>query len=116
VGNNTYYTTNGNRVFTISYLNGTVFNFDKLEIQPMKNIKEFLEDKVSDDYIVTQPSILQGIGQKGIKRTTIIKDFCYTITERQDRCPAQVISLGNNAYRFLTDKECCKSKYKKDFI
>ena len=34
------------------------------------------------------------------------KDYCYTITERQDRCPAQVIDLKNGQYRFLTEKEC----------
>jgi len=50
--------------------------------------------------------ILKVIGNKGIKRTTVIKDYCYTITERQDRCPAQVIQLDNGKYRFLTDLEC----------
>ncbi|EQB4340943.1 DNA cytosine methyltransferase [Clostridium botulinum] len=97
---------NRNRVFTVSCLDGTVFDFDNLERKPMRNIEEFLQDDVSEEYIVTQPSILGAIGKKGIKRATIIKDFCYTITERQDRCPAQVIDLGNSKYRFLTDKEC----------
>jgi DNA (cytosine-5)-methyltransferase 1 len=94
------------RVFTISYLDGTLFDFRTLEKIPMKNIKEFLESNVSEEYIVTQPSILSVIGHKGIKRTTIIKDYCYTITERQDRCPAQVIDLKNGKYRFLTELEC----------
>ncbi len=94
------------RVFTISCLDGTFFNFGTLERKPMRNIKEFLEDNVSEEYSVTQPSILSAIGKKGIKRATVIKDYCYTITERQDRCPAQIIDLGNEKYRFLTDKEC----------
>jgi len=97
---------NRNRVFTISCLDGTKFDFDSLERIEMKNINEFLEVNVSDEYIVTQPSVLKGIGNKGIKRATVIKDFCYTITERQDRCPAQVIDLNNGKYRYLTEKEC----------
>ena len=94
------------RVFTISCLDGTLFNFGTLERKPMRNIKEFLESDVSEEFLVTQPSILGGIGKKGIKRATVIKDYCYTLTERQDRCPAQVIDVGKGKYRFLTDKEC----------
>lgn len=97
---------NRNRVFTISRLDGTLFNFKTLEKYPMRNIKEFLQNDVSEEYEVTQPSILKGIGTKGVNRATVIKDYAYTITERQDRCPAQVIDLGNGKYRFLTDLEC----------
>ena len=97
---------NRNRVFTISCLDGMCFNFMALQRKEMKNINEFLEKNVSKEYLVTQPSVLNAIGKKGIKRATIIKDYCYTITERQDRCPAQVIDLGNGEYRYLTDKEC----------
>ncbi|MDY2734427.1 DNA cytosine methyltransferase [Intestinibacter sp.] len=97
---------NRNRVFTISMIDGTYFNFMELQRKQLRSLSEFLEDEVSEEYTVTQPSILKGIGKTGIKRTTVIKDFAYTITERQDRCPAQVIDLGNNKYRFLTDKEC----------
>lgn len=46
------------------------------------------------------------IGNKGIKRATVIKDFAYTITTRQDRTPAQVIDMGNGRYRYLTELEC----------
>ena len=97
---------NRNRVFTISMIDGTYFNFMELQRKQLKPLSEFLETGVSEEYTVTQPSILNAIGKKGIKRATIIKDFAYTITEMQDRCPAQVIDLGNNKYRFLTDKEC----------
>ena len=98
---------NRNRVFTISMLDGTSFNFDTLERTKYRPLEEFLEKEVSEEYIVTQPSILRGIGKKGVvNRATVIKDYCYTITERQDRCPAQVIDIGNGKYRFLTDKEC----------
>lgn len=97
---------NRNRVFTISCLDGSKFNFNTLERKKYRPIEEFLEKEVDEEYLVTQPSILNAIGNKGIKRATVIKDICYTITERQDRCPAQVIDLGNGRYRFLTDKEC----------
>lgn len=73
----------------------------------MKKLSNYLESKVSDQYIVTQPSILNAIGKAGdIKRATVIKDYAYTITERQDRCPAQIIDMGNGKYRFLTELEC----------
>lgn len=95
------------RVFTISCLNGKEFDFDKLKHTPMRHISEFLQENVSDDYLVTQPSILNTIGVKGsVKRATVLSDYAYTITERQDRCPAQVIDCGNGKYRFLTELEC----------
>lgn len=99
---------NRNRVFVVSILNGNEFNFNKLERKTPRNIIEFLEDnsQVSDEFLVTQPSVLNVIGHKGIKRASIITDCAYTITERQDRCPAQILSIGNNKYRFLTPKEC----------
>lgn len=46
------------------------------------------------------------IGKKGIRRATVIKDYAYTITARQDRTPAQVIDLGGGKYRYLTEREC----------
>lgn len=96
------------RVFTISVLNGEKFNFDDLIRTPMRNISEFLLDNesVSDEYTVTQPSVYGVIGKTGIKRATVIKDYAYTITTRQDRTPAQVIDCGNGRYRYLTELEC----------
>jgi len=94
------------RVFTISCLNGKKFDFDKLKHTPMKPLNDFLQKEVSDNYLVTQPSILSAIGKTGVKRATVIKDYAYTITERQDRCPAQIIDCGNGKYRFLTELEC----------
>lgn len=96
------------RVFVISQLNGGMFDFSDLIKTPMKNIKKFLEDndKVPDQYLVTQPSVYNVIGHTGIKRATVIKDYAYTITTRQDRTPAQVIELGNGKYRYLTEREC----------
>lgn len=94
------------RVFTISVLNGKPFNFDDLIKTPMRDISEFLESDVSEVYTVTQPSVYEAIGKKGIRRATIIKDYAYTITARQDRTPAQVIDLGGGKYRYLTEREC----------
>ena len=96
------------RVFTISGLNGEKFDFDSLIRTPMRSINDFLEDneKVSNVYDVTQPSILSCIGEKSIRRATVIKDYAYTITTRQDRTPAQVIDCGKGRYRYLTELEC----------
>ncbi|PHV69179.1 DNA (cytosine-5-)-methyltransferase [Sporanaerobium hydrogeniformans] len=96
-----------NRVFTISCLDGAMFNFMTLRKRECRQLIHYLESNVGEEYLVTQPSILAGLGKTGVvKRTTVLKDKCYTITERQDRCPAQVIDLGNGKYRFLTDREC----------
>lgn len=99
------------RVFTISQLRkyglGT-FDFEKMEKQSCKSLSCYLEKEADfTPYMVTQPSIIRAIGKTGvISRATVINDFCYTITERQDRLPnAGVIKLGDN-YRFLTEREC----------
>lgn len=96
------------RVFTISTLNGLPFDFEDLPRVPMRDIGEFLLDnnKVSSVYDVTQPSVYNAIGETGIRRATVIKDFAYTITTRQDRTPAQVVDCGGGRYRYLTELEC----------
>jgi DNA (cytosine-5)-methyltransferase 1 len=96
------------RVFTISSLNGEKFNFKDLIRTSMKNINDYLlcNDEVPKVYDVTQPSVYNVIGHSGIKRATVIKDYAYTITTRQDRTPAQVIDCGNGRYRYLTELEC----------
>ena len=94
------------RVFTVSILGTDRFEFDDLIRTPMKNIDDFLLKDTPKEYDVTQPSVLKVIGNKGIKRATVIKDFAYTITTRQDRTPAQVIDMGNGRYRYLTELEC----------
>lgn len=96
------------RVFTISVLNGEKFEFGDLIRTPMRNIEDFLLDNatVPPVYDVTQPSVLSVIGEKGIKRATVIQDYAFTITTRQDRTPAQVIDCGAGRYRYLTEREC----------
>lgn len=98
------------RVFTISCLDGNLFNFGTLERKPIKNIADFLEDTQEEKYIVSQPSMLKKIEVKdgnfgGIVK--VIKDYCTTITTKQMRCPnSGVIELGNGKYRYLTEREC----------
>ena len=94
------------RVFTVSVLDDEEFDFDIMKRKPMKDIQQFLEEKVDDCYLVTQPSVYSVIGKKGIRRATIIKEYANTITTRQDRTPAQVIDLGGGKYRYLTELEC----------
>lgn len=41
------------------------------------------------------------------RQLDVIDEYCYTITERQDRCPnAGIIRLSNPQYRYLTEREC----------
>lgn len=96
------------RVFTVSNLGSDAFSFDDLIRTPMKNISEILldNDEVPSVYDVTQPSILEAVGKKGIRRATVISDYAYTVTTRQDRTPAQIIDCGNGRYRYLTELEC----------
>jgi DNA (cytosine-5)-methyltransferase 1 len=98
------------RVFTVSCIKGKEFDFGKMERSKPPHIKEFLQsnDEVDDSYIVKAPSMVAAIGKKNtVRRASIIDDYCYTITERQDRAPnSGVIDLGNGLYRYLTELEC----------
>lgn len=96
------------RVLVVSTLGNNPFNFEKMEKKPMKDIKEFLLPNYQVDpvYDVTQPSVYAAIGKEGIRRATVIEDYAYTITTRQDRTPAQVIDCGNGRFRYLTELEC----------
>lgn len=95
------------RVFTVSVLGDEPFDFNLMQQKPMQHINKFLEHgEMPDCYMVTQPSVYNAIGEKGIRRATIIGDYCNTITTRQDRTPAQVIDLGGGKYRYLTELEC----------
>lgn len=71
----------------------------------MKPLIDYTETGVDDRYSVTQPSVLACIGNRGVRRTTVIDKYAYTITTRQDRTPAQVIKT-DTGYRHLTEREC----------
>ena len=95
------------RCFTVSVLGDHNFDFDLMQKRPMRDISNFLESgNVSDCYMVTQPSVYNSIGKKGIRRAKVIDKYANTITTRQDRTPAQVIDLGGGKYRYLTELEC----------
>lgn len=95
------------RVFTISILGNEKFDFSDLIKTPMRDIKEFLLPDAPEVYDVTQPSVYNAIGKVGeIRRATIINEYAYTITTRQDRTPTQVIDCGGGRYRYLTEREC----------
>ncbi len=95
------------RCFTVSVLGDHLFDFELMQKRPMRDISNFLESgNVSDCYMVTQPSVYNSIGKKGIRRAKVIEDYANTITTRQDRTPAQVIDLGGGKYRYLTELEC----------
>ena len=94
------------RYFTISVLNNKPFDFSDLIKTPMKPLSEYLEKSVAEYYTITQPSVLQDINGKSVKRLTIINDYAYTITCKPMRTPAQGLDLGNGKYRYLTEREC----------
>lgn len=98
------------RVFTVSCLDGTFFNFNTLERKPMRNISEFLEETKEEKYIVSQPSMIKKINGNDKSfggRVRVIKDVAYTITTKQMRCPnSGVVDLKNGIYRYLTEREC----------
>lgn len=108
------------RVFCISILGDEEFDFDKLENTPMRPISEFLEygyyDHVPEQYLITIPSMLNKIAEVNpIKQTDTYKrrldeivDYCYTITERQDRCPNAGYIKCAQGYRYLTELEVCR--------
>ncbi|QVY60950.1 DNA cytosine methyltransferase [Cytobacillus gottheilii] len=106
------------RVFCASLLGGETFDFGKVQHQPMKDINSFLEygpdDDIPEQYLITIPSMLNKIKEFNPnpsgsykRQLDVITDFCYTITERQDRCPnAGIIRLNRPQYRYLTEREC----------
>ena len=102
---------NRDRVFTVSYLDGTKFDFSDLIRTEPKHIKNFLEETEEEKYIVTQPSMLRlinGTSKSSFNgRVKVIGDYCWTITTKQMRSPnSGVIDLGDGRYRYLTEREC----------
>lgn len=102
------------RVFTISILGHSAFDFNKLHKKPMRPIQEFLETDVTEEkYMINVPSMLNRIEEfnpeasKKYRCLDVIEDSCWTISTRQDRCPnAGIIKMDNAQYRYLTEREC----------
>ena len=79
-------------------------------------IKEYLQDEseITDLYVINQPSMLSKIEELNpVPRNsnynrylTVIEEYCWTITTRQDRCPnAGIIKMSDGKYRILTEIE-----------
>lgn len=101
------------RIFTISILGNDRFDFSKLRKRPMRPISEFLETEVEEKYIITQPSMISKLPGKEVPGTfggrmlQEIKEYAWTITTKQMRCPnAGVIKMQDGRYRILTEREC----------
>lgn len=102
------------RLFTVSLLDNKYFDFSRLKKRPMKSIVDFLEEQVAEKYIVTQPSMVRKLPGKPIvsgdfngRMLEEIKDYTYTITTKQMRCPnSGVVRMEDGRYRYLTEREC----------
>ncbi|WP_339306492.1 DNA cytosine methyltransferase [Paenibacillus sp. FSL R5-0519] len=102
------------RLFNISLLDNKYFDFTKLKKRPMKPIADLLEPDVDEKYVVTQPSMVRKLpgkpvvsGSFGGRMLEEVKDFAYTITTKQMRCPnSGVVKMQDGRYRYLTEREC----------
>lgn len=97
------------RVFTVSTL-GQPFRFDGLRHSEMRPIDEFLAPD-DPEYIIRTPSMLARLpgASNGpfAGRLQPIRDWCWTITTKQNRSPnSGVVPIGNGRYRLLTPLEC----------
>ena len=107
---------NRDRIFAISYYGENPFSFEKLEREKAPNLKEYLEEDVMEKYgdifLVKQPSMLKMLYEPEYKpnfqgRLQVIDEFCYTISTKQVRVPnSGIIDIGNERYRYLTEREC----------
>ena len=101
------------RIFVVSCLEANNFSFNKLERKKTRPLSDFLEKDVSELYTMTQPYMLKFLNKgidNGFKgRLKVIKDFSYTISTKQMRVPnSGIIDIGNDQYRYLTERECLR--------
>ena len=101
------------RIFVVSLFGENNFSFNKLERKETRPLSEFLEKDVSELYTMTQPYMLKflnkGIDNSFKGRLKVIKDFSYTISTKQMRVPnSGIIDIGNDQYRYLTERECLR--------
>ncbi|MBP1040386.1 DNA cytosine methyltransferase [Vagococcus sp. BWB3-3] len=103
---------NRRRLFAVSCLDGSVFDFSKLETTEPLHLSNYLESSFDDKYVLTQPSMIAKLpGSK--KHPTFngmleeITTHALTITTKQLRCPnSGVIKVSDDTYRILTEREC----------
>lgn len=108
------------RLFCISILGDSVFDFSKLEKCPMRPLEEFLqpEDEIDlEKYIVNIPSMLNRLAdlatpeeieanKSKFRYVETIKTHFGTLTERPDRCPGPgVLKTSDGRYRYPTERE-----------
>lgn len=102
------------RVFTISVLGNNPFDFSDLLKKPMGNIKEYLlsDDEVGEQYTIVSPSMTRKIDPRNydnneLGKLSVIRNYSFTITCNQDRCPnAGIVKRESGSYRLLTELEC----------
>lgn len=105
---------NRQRIFTISTLDGTAFDFNALERTPMKNIWDFIQpdEEVPEYYTIKAPTMLSRIDPTNfdsapLQKLSVIKNYSMTISTAQDRCPnSGIIQRKNGSWRILTELEC----------
>jgi DNA (cytosine-5)-methyltransferase 1 len=108
------------RLFCISILGTSVFDFSKLEKRPMRPLEDFLQPEAEIDlekYIVNIPSMLNRLAdlatpgeieanKNKFRYVETVKTHFMTLTERPDRCPGLgVIKTSDGRYRYPTERE-----------
>lgn len=98
------------RLFTIS-IQGSRFDFEKLRKIAMRSINEFLDEDVSEEYTIKSPSMMKKLPTAAqtptFRALSVIDEYCWTITTKQNRNPnSGIIPIGNDQFRLLTEKEC----------
>lgn len=99
-----------NRVFTVSIINGDVFNFDNLQTTPMVNIDKFIDRNFySDKYRVADRTRAIQFGKLPNNpfngRNMIVGDYARTIVSNYAKVPTSNILAVGDKYRHITEKE-----------
>lgn len=99
-----------NRVFTISILNGDVFNFDNLQTTPMEDINKFIDRNFySDKYRVADRTMAIQFGKLPKNpfngRNMLVGDYVRTIVSNYAKVPTSNILAVGDKYRHITEKE-----------
>lgn len=99
-----------NRVFTISILNGSKFNFDNLQTTPMEDIDKFIDRNFySDKYRVADRTMAIQFGKLPNNpfngKNMIVGDYVRTILSNYAKVPTSNILAIGDKYRHITEKE-----------
>ena len=99
-----------NRVFTISILNGSEFNFDNVQTTPMVDIDKFIDRNFySDKYRVADRAMAIQFGKLPNNpfngRNMIVGDYARTIVSNYAKVPTSNIVVVGDKYRHITEKE-----------